>query len=117
MPAEPQKPTEPRVLAQRRNARVLGKAVHPAALKRLHQLWPEAVVKVRHGGNAGSGQRYWTRVTILRSGPGTGSVYAVATCAPEDGFNRKYGVDLAFRRALKMVRRRGVDDYGSEVRR
>jgi len=32
--------------ARERNARVCGKAVHPAALTRLHELFPEARVSV-----------------------------------------------------------------------
>jgi hypothetical protein len=99
-----------------RNRRVLGKAIHVAALMRLHELWPEAVVKVRHGRSNVFGKRYWTRVTIMRSGPGTGSVYATAKCAPGDSFNRRYGISLAFRRALDKVRERPLADFGKPER-
>lgn len=34
--------------ARERNARILGKAVHPDALARLHELFPEARVSVQH---------------------------------------------------------------------
>lgn len=38
----------PPTFAEERNARILGKAVHPAALRRLHELFPNARVAVEH---------------------------------------------------------------------
>lgn len=107
-----------------RNRGVLGKAVHPAALVRLHELYPNARVSVRHFADAielpkGSmrfGNRYYrepeheTIVYIDVTGegrPGTGDkVYGSATCHPLDNYDRRKGIALAFTRALDMARRK-----------
>ena len=96
---------------QARNARVLGKAVHPKALARLHELWPDAIVKVYHD-RVGRGPKYpqaWhyvrrTRVHIIPSTPGgAATATGEVVCHSEDTFNRRRGIELAFRRELKAV--------------
>lgn len=107
--------------AQERNARVLGKAVHPAALARLHELFPDARVAVEHEatpvelphGTQKMSRRVYqrpsheTRVFIDLDGdrrPG-GTIFGTATCHHEDNFDRRKGIELAFRRALDIARR------------
>lgn len=92
-----------------RAQRVLGKAVHPAAIDRLYELWPEAQVYVQHEPNSGppakaAGKRY-TIVSIVRTSAGLVEVKGEAICAQDDQWNRKRGIELAFRRALDEVRR------------
>lgn len=100
----------PPTFAEERNARVLGKAVHPAALRRLHELFPNARVSVRH--EATPSERFYkrpshkTRIYIDLDGdrrPG-GTVFGTATCHHEDNFDRRKGIALAFRRALDIAR-------------
>lgn len=107
--------------AKERNARVLGKAVHPAALARLHELFPSARVNVEHEatpvelphGTQKMSRRFYqrpsheTRVFIDLDGdkrPG-GTIFGTATCHHEDNFDRRKGIELAFRRALDIARR------------
>lgn len=107
--------------ARERNARVLGKAVHPAALDRLHELFPEARCSVEHEatpvelphGTQRMSRRFYqrpsheTRVFIDLDGdrrPG-GAIFGTATCHHEDNFDRGKGIELAFRRALDIARR------------
>lgn len=107
--------------AKERNARVLGKAVHPAALARLHELFPKARVNVEHEatpvelppGTQKMSRRFYqrpsheTRVFIDLDGdkrPG-GTIFGTATCHHEDNFDRRKGIELAFRRALDIARR------------
>jgi hypothetical protein len=97
--------------AERRAAKVLGKAVHPNALKRLFELWPEAEVHVSHFHDATGDMtavdiysHTWDQMTDARDHfpkTATGNAF----CAPEDQFNKRYGIQLAFRRALDDVRR------------
>lgn len=106
--------------AEARNSRVLGKAVHPAALRRLHELFPDARVRVQHeshlrelpAGSQRMSRRCYpnpereTYVYIDVDGeqrPG-GTLFALATCHPEDNFNRRKGIEIAFRRALTTAR-------------
>lgn len=87
-----------------KNRRILGKAVHPNALRRLHELWPNAVVRVLHGEEF-PGQVRGTTVRIYeRPGVPGGPVYGVAICHPNDQWDRRRGIELAFRRALAQVR-------------
>lgn len=101
-----------------RNRRTLGKAVHPAALARLHELWPEARVKVsyHHAWLSPADQRKFggvsrklTVVCIERGVTVNGvlppRVYGTATKHPHDRDDRRYGIELAFRRALWAVPR------------
>jgi hypothetical protein len=95
-----------------RAQRVLGKAVHPGAIDRLYELWPEAIVYVQHGENRAPGDRMsgpaivtrWTRVTIVRSSAKLYEVVGEAFCHPNDRYDRKRGIELAFKRALNDVR-------------
>lgn len=101
-----------------RAERVLGKAVHPQALDRLFEIWPEAIVTVKHdevprGVGPDFGARLWLRRTVVdilqRKGAEktTGHVARNAYCHSSDQFNRKTGINLAFRRALREVVNRG----------
>lgn len=112
----PERPPRSRELeAEQRNARVLGKAVHPGALRRLHELVPEAKVYVRHhvltalAGDVRAGVaaevRPTTRVMIDTGREGERRVaVGSARCAAGDKYDRKLGIQLAFRRALELVR-------------
>jgi len=108
--------------ARERNARVLGKAVHPAALARLHELYPNARVSVEHEatpvelphGTQKMSRRFYqrpsheTRVFIDLDGDGRpgAPIFGTATCHHEDNFDRRKGIELAFRRALDIARYR-----------
>lgn len=87
-----------------RARRVLGHAVHAKALQRLFELWPEADVKVVYGRYDG---RRTTTVEIkpwANATPWAGFVRGEAQCDSSDQFNRRYGIDLAFRRALRKLK-------------
>jgi hypothetical protein len=96
--------------------KVLGRAVHPKAIDRLLELWPEAYVEVTHYSARHDGVPLrCTRVHIW-SGPSptrtnserpTGSERRTGTarCRLDcDVWDRRRGIDLAFRRALKKVK-------------
>lgn len=98
-----------------RAERVLGLAVHPKALDRLFELCPEASVRVRHL-QLWDPMDHWyerangkivpniTRVTEVQIDvPQEGVALAFAECHPEDNYVRRRGIELAFRRALKLV--------------
>lgn len=120
---------EPAELAESRNKNVLGKAVHPAALKRLHELFPLAHVHIRHAeypvelpyGTQRMDSRHYaqpeheTYVIIDLTGegrPGTGDkAIGLATCHPLDNFDRRKGIKLAFRRALEQARRHSQNPF------
>lgn len=96
--------------AQNLAARVLGKAVDPRGLSRLFDLWPDAVVWVRHFNSRHDGvDLKCTRVTIEEFADGRamrGFVLAQAYCRLDrDVWNRRRGIGLAFRRALLRVKR------------
>jgi hypothetical protein len=117
--------------ALERNARVLGKAVHPAALARLHELFPEARCSVEHEetpielprGTRKLERRFYqrlsheTRVFIDLDGDGRpgGVIFGTATCHHEDNFVRRKGIELAFRRALDIARRRHRSRQWAEI--
>jgi len=107
--------------AEDHSRRVLGAAVHPGAIRRLHELFPDAFVKVRHEtnkielphGSRKMSNMYYaqpeheTYVYIdldgdRRSG---GTIWAKAVCHPLDNFDRRKGIELAFRRALDIARK------------
>lgn len=94
-----------RHLAKRR----LGKAVHPLALNRLYELWPEAHVQVSHVTSQLGGPQ-WTSVWIWQrygeSKPAGECIVRHANVHPHDQRNRRYGISPAFRRALREVSRR-----------
>lgn len=105
----------PRQLA----ARVLGKAVHPFAVNRLFELWPEAQVAVRHGETRHDGAdlrftevEIWEGERTAGTDPGswagvnTRHVTRRATCHPADPFDRRTGIRLAFDRCLREAVRR-----------
>lgn len=94
----------PRQLA----ARVLGAAVHPFAVNRLYELWPQAHVMVHHYPEAGQTVvRIYDRrpADTLGENVGIQDVAREAACSDEDQFSRKMGIRLAFGRALKAVPR------------
>lgn len=96
-----------------RNQAVLGKAVHRDALIRLHQLWPHAKAFVRHDWEEptpeealeGKTGRRKTAVVIIRYPDDPDSVYAAGQAIkhPDDTWDRRRGIALAFNRALKQV--------------
>lgn len=101
----------------KRAALRLGNAVHPGALGRLYELWPRADVRVQHrtervlviarmDGNVYE-ERQTTLVAIrlAQRSPAIG----VAVCHPGDQWERRRGIELAFRRALNIVRERELD--------
>lgn len=92
--------------------RVLGNAVHPRAVDRLFELWPEADVAVRHGDDRHDGvELKVTRVNIAKKRdpvPTAATPLALgdARCRLDcDSWDRRHGISLAFRRALQEVRR------------
>jgi hypothetical protein len=91
--------------------RPLGYAVHPDAINRLLELWPDARVLVSHGYERQilpgptlpgfRGQRA-TRVVIRESDDENSRwIGGEALCSPEDQFSRRRGIEIAFRRALR----------------
>lgn len=96
----------------------LGDAVHPAALRRLFEMWPEARVHVQHAyvwrGKPFTSERIQVRQTLVRIEaqdfePNERTwkrVTRTAMCSPDDQYDRKYGIALAFRRALHEVSNR-----------
>lgn len=92
--------------------RVLGKAGHPKAIKRLLEIWPDAYVKVMYdppnwetwfrGGKSGRA----TMVEIYERPPTVAeelerrSIKGTARCNLSDQFCRESGRRLAFNRAL-----------------
>lgn len=115
MPAESRPGTL--VPAVERSRRVLGKGVHPAAIMRLHELWPDAVVRVGHGYDYALSHPdrptmevvrvTWVRIFERPGAPG-GPVLGESRCREDDAYRRDYGIDLAFRRALRKVRERAA---------
>jgi hypothetical protein len=99
----------------------LGKAVHPYALMRLHELYPYARVTVRQiatpielpfGSHRMDASSYYahpeheTVVYIDPPGDRSGDVVeGVAICHPLDNYDRRKGIHLAFTRALDEARR------------
>lgn len=104
--------------AEKRNAAVLGKGVHPKALHRLHEMYPNARVTVRQEITTErlpesdiirmDGPRFrdhhWTQVFIDLANVGSACVDGAAYCHPGDNFNRRKGIEIAFRRALAEAR-------------
>lgn len=102
----------PRALA----ARKLGKAVHPAALDRLFELYPEAVVGVQHRHEPAPGRLQTQKMDCHHECRQHITVVAIeyqksyatfghAFCHPDDNWDRRKGIEIAFRRALKEVPR------------
>jgi hypothetical protein len=108
-----------KVESVRRARRVLGKAVHPDAVSRLFELWPQARVFVKHtimeltpeevfkGGT----RRIATMVWIVKypDDPDSPRVMGIAIKHPNDHWDRRRGIELAFRRALGLVRSHELD--------
>lgn len=114
--------------AENRNRNVLGRAVHPAALRRLHELFPKATVTVEHvvyrvplaegtlmkmDGPRDRAQ-HSTRVWIDLDGDWqrncgrmrpAHAIYADSTCHPDDRYERREGISIAFGRALNIARK------------
>ena len=93
-------------------AKVLGGAVHRKAIDRLFELWPEASIHVaRYTASNDGVPLKVTVVEVYRFNPednreGMATVYGRARCRLDtDTFNRHYGLDLAFRRALREAKR------------
>lgn len=103
-------------VAKRRNKAVLGAAVHPNALARLHELYPYARITVRHISadvplnptkfdDTRTRKEWHTEIEIDLDGhDDAGWAHGYAFCHPDDAFDRKRGITLAFRRALNMAR-------------
>lgn len=107
--------------AEKYSAAKLGAAVHPGAIRRLHELFPDARVTVRHEENLVElpfgarrmGNIYFaspehtTRVYIDLAGDQnpTTTIVGRADCHPADNFDRRKGIKIAFRRALDIARR------------
>lgn len=104
--------------------KVLGKAVHPDALTRLLELWPEAQVEVRHDrtwrGVLFTGKRVQLRRTTVEiwegeknpiplpedQRPNHRHVTREAVCHSGDTFQRREGIRIAFERCLREVTNR-----------
>lgn len=99
--------------------RVLGKAVHPAAIERLFDVWPEAQVEVWHDWvwrtDPFTQERRQTRRTVVEIWEGernpvnpshTRRVQREALVHPDDNFERKTGIRVAFDRCLREAVRR-----------
>lgn len=135
--------TDPQEIRIAKAAHTLGCAVHRGALERLYELFPEATVTVEHetmrvplasdtpirmDGPRDRAQ-HSTRVWIDLEGdwqPGCGrrrpghAIFADAVCHPDDNFDRRKGIELAFRRALEHARfsyrqKREADAYRALV--
>lgn len=89
-------------IARQKAWKVLGYAVHPAALNRLFELAPEAIVRVRHN-------RTWhdarQTVVYIQWVPGNRlcTKYGAVTCHSSDQYVKRVGIDKAFRQALKKL--------------
>lgn len=101
--------------------KVLGKAVHPDALSRLLEVWPEAQVEVRHDrvwrGIPFTGKRVQLRRTTVEvwegeknpiplpedQRPNHRHVTREAVCHSGDQFRRRDGIRVAFDRCLREV--------------
>lgn len=94
-----------RIAAIERAHRVLGRAVHTKAIRRLFELWPQADVSVVYSRYDGR------RTTVVEIKPypeatdWAGIARGEAHCDQADQFVRRVGIDLAFRRALRKVPR------------
>lgn len=105
------------------NKAKLGKAVHPGALQRLHELYPYARVSVRQiatpvelpkgtirrmdASSFYAKPEHETVVYIDLEGKreaGAAVVEGRAICHPLDNFDRRKGIHLAFTRALDAAR-------------
>ncbi len=112
--------TDPQEIRIAKAAHTLGRAVHRDALARLFELHPKAVVHVEHkalarplpwGSRRMGRMNYATpeRITLIQidlDGTMRTVAYGKAKCHPEDNFNRRTGIELAFRRALADARGR-----------
>jgi len=106
--------------ARARNQAKTGCAVHPMAMARLHQLFPAARVTVRHetasvelpyGSHRMDASNYYaqpehkTLVYIDLDGNGKSIIFGKAICHPADNYDRRRGIEIAFRRALDIARK------------
>lgn len=96
--------SHPRQMAEK----VLGKGPHPAAIRRLFELWPEARVSIRYTDRRYDGVDSKVTTVVIAASPttpATEAVYAEARCRLDcDTWNRRHGIRLAFNRALKLVK-------------
>lgn len=104
------------------NAYRLGKAVHPGALARLHELYPDVRVYVRHithdhpdaqwykFDDVRRPQVHTTQVWLRFSEREGDYLYAQAKQHPNDNWDRKFGIRLAFDRALASARKRHANE-------
>lgn len=96
-------PAEERSWIAREKAKsALGKAVHPAALNRLFELYPEAIVRVRHNVTWHHGRQ---TVVYIQWKPDNElcTKYGAVTCHSDDQYVKRVGIDKAFRQALKKL--------------
>lgn len=88
--------------------KVLGAGVHPRAIGRLAELWPDAYLEVHHA-PAGMVPRF-TVVKVWATKQDhdedlAAPVSAAATCSRWDQFDRRAGIAIAFKRVLLKVKR------------
>jgi hypothetical protein len=114
----------PQLSSREKSERALGKAVHPAAIQRLYEIFPDAEVQVLHGSSphpllpdgvtwgdldvrpvrrfSEEEPRYrWTTVTV--STPDGDVLANTVSFYPPVQFSRRRGVSFAFRRLLKDI--------------
>lgn len=104
--------------AEARNRKVLGRAIHPQALARVHDFWPDAYITVRHTyerlpddrepqrmDSTPTLTRQITTVTIRPRKGDALYISGTAECHPHDQWVRRDGVRLAFNRALERLRK------------
>lgn len=109
------------LIGQDRLRRALGSAVHSGAVKRLLELWPDASLEVRHFDSRYDGEPLRvTEIDIWDCRPdmeqaGRRSVRGRAECmVAYDQWDRRRGIDLAFRRALRRVAATNQTKEGGE---
>lgn len=98
--------------------KVVGPGVHPRAIGRLVEVWPEAVVEVKHSPAAMSPR--FTVVDVVKSPDHRkteGHVSRAATCSREDQFVKATGIVVAFDRCLREAVRRAEPERVSAGQR
>lgn len=113
---------KPQLSSREKSERALGKAVHPAAIARLYEIFPDAEVEVTHGSSphptlpdglhwgdralverfSEKAPRYrWTTVTV--STPDGDVLANTMSFYPPVQFSRRAGISHAFRYLLKDI--------------
>jgi hypothetical protein len=96
--------------------KILGRAVHPQAIGRLVEVWPEAEVQVRHDTMVIYPHVPLRRIESPRttveiwqgekSPEGRQHVIREARCYVEDTYDKRVGIRVAFDRCLREIVRR-----------